>query len=289
MYNIFTLKKEEEQMKEKTVDPKKDLNTFNILLELNDPKYAGGLIYPWTNEAVKNYYDYIDLTNKKSLCITSSADHILHAILCGSTYVDAIDKNIFAKYYAALKIALIKTYDFEIFFSKFSNVFIRNDIDLDELTPHIEDYIKDFWKEMFKNPKYLNIYTSDGYLTPIINNCAFFDKELYKKMQDNLKKSEIKFYDLNIASRKTCETLNNSYSAIFASNTYEHLKPTKHKTYFKNCYNLLDNNGILYNYHCIYNPHEIKNKYLNCGKIITTYVDDSKKESCGVSIYKKLD
>ena len=44
-----------------------------------DERNNYGQLYPWTNENIKSYYNYKDLTDKTALCITSSGDHILYA------------------------------------------------------------------------------------------------------------------------------------------------------------------------------------------------------------------
>ena len=66
-----------------------------------------GRIYPFANDILNSSVN-IDLTGKKSLVVTSSGDHALHAILAGSTDITSFDINRFCKYYSALKIALIK-------------------------------------------------------------------------------------------------------------------------------------------------------------------------------------
>ena len=85
-------------------------------------KYSN--IYPWTNENIKSYYNYKDLTDKTALCITSSGDHILYAAASGATDIDSFDKNRLCKYYSALKIATILAYSEK----DFNKVFIGNNI-----------------------------------------------------------------------------------------------------------------------------------------------------------------
>ena len=71
---------------------------------------SGDLIYPFTNENLFEYYNK-NLENKRVISVTSSGDHILHAALGGAKEIIGFDINRFCKYYCALKIALIKTYN----------------------------------------------------------------------------------------------------------------------------------------------------------------------------------
>lgn len=265
-----------------------DICKANFLISINENNDIGA-IYAWTNEKINLYYNYLDLTEKKALCITSSADHILHAVLAGSTYIDAIDKNKLAKYYASLKIALIKRYNFNEFTKKFYKLYLRSDINLDELKEYLTKNEIQFWKKIFKNSNYTRIYKLDGYYTPVIQNCVYFNENTYNKLRYNLKKTKINFFDLDITKKNIGKILNNKYSAIYASNVYDFIKENKQNTYFENCYKLLENNGVLYNYHCINNPYIIENNYLIYDNMILThYIDEDKKEYNGVSIYKKV-
>lgn len=65
-------------------------------LEKNDLTIysSGDNIFPWTNEALREYYEK-DLSDKKVLTVTSSGDHILHAALGGAKQITGFDINRF--------------------------------------------------------------------------------------------------------------------------------------------------------------------------------------------------
>ena len=294
MYNIHAWKGENIKV-EKIKSYQVDAYMAKRMLRQNSDKFYGIKVYPWTNEVLRKYYNYENLTNKKSLCITSSGDHILHAVLAGSTTVDAVDVNALAKYYSALKIALIKAYDFSEFQKQFEdNCFIKSNICLDEISDFLTKGEKEFWKILLKDPNYYSLYRLDGFYTSIEDNCAYMDGKNYKKLKKNLEKATITYHDLDISSKNIHKRLDNTYDAIFSSNTYEYLKKIGANSFFKNCYNLLDKNGLLYIYHCINNPHKIENKYLEYEGMITTiarFEEFGEFDDCsaGVSIYKKID
>lgn len=74
-----------------------------------------GAVYPWFNERLECYFNYLNQEDKNALAITSSGDHVIYAALAGNKLIDACDINRFAKYYSALKIALLRTYDIKNF------------------------------------------------------------------------------------------------------------------------------------------------------------------------------
>ena len=72
-------------------------------------------IYACTNEEL---FLYPNDETKKVLSVTSGGDHILNAILNGATDICSFDINRFCKYYSDLKIAMIKKYPKEEFYTK---------------------------------------------------------------------------------------------------------------------------------------------------------------------------
>ncbi len=93
-------------------DVEKDLKAAKIILgndnetdEIDMSFYKR--IYPWTNENIEDVINYLDL-NKK---IRWSGDHAIYACLAGSKLIDSVDINPLAKYYSALKVAMIRTYN----------------------------------------------------------------------------------------------------------------------------------------------------------------------------------
>lgn len=200
-------------------------------------------LYPWSNEKIDSYYNYEDLTNKKTLCITSSGDHLLYAIAAGSTQIDSFDKNRLCKYYAALKIALILAHNETDFFKYFickKKCILTKNLNLNNLKPFLSNEYFVFWEQITKTKafkKNMSLFRFDG-------NPKKFNLD-YNHLKYLLTKAEINYYDMNEE-----EFLNQSttkYDAIFLSNILEWLPAGKETTFFK-FYNLLNENGLIYDY-----------------------------------------
>lgn len=264
------------------VNLEKDIKLANDII--SDPSmHDYARIYPWTNEILAKYYDYEDLKDKKALCVTSSGDHTLHAILAGATYVDSFDKNPLAKYYAKLKNAMILTYDYPNFLMQFDYCkYVKRNVRLNELSQFLDDDAKEFWESILKNPDYNYnlLYRLDGYNSSFKMNCAYFDKDIFNDLKKKLENSTITYHDLNILNYKKYKQLDR-YDAIFLSNVVEH---SDIRALFY-AGNLLNKNGVLYNHHNLTVPKKIIIPKLNYEKKIMTIEDNY--QNCGVSIYRK--
>lgn len=246
-------------MSEKGASQKVTENTLTIFDSAED-------VYAWTNEPLKEYYDF-DAKNKKVLAVTSSGDYILHAALAGSKDITAFDINRFAKYYAALKIALIKTYTYEEFSSMFkviddkrfylmgeiktSSAEIQNKLltIYKECSSYLTDEEKAFWEEYFK------LYQNNK--TPIIKtinqenhtNNAYCKKHLYEILRYNLNDCNIKFIDSNIDC--LYKETNEKFDTMYISNIIGSMFIKKTKYIFgliKSLEKNLNQNGIIYDF-----------------------------------------
>ncbi len=261
-------------------------------------------LYGWPNEAISKYYNYKDLTNKSALCVTSSGAHPIHASLAGATKIDSFDINPLTKWYSALQIALFKAYDLRSYMNQFDSceiknnyssyklLCIKNNIDLLELSNYLTDDEIRYWELVLKNKykKTINLFKTDGYLLPIEENCVYFNEEMFNKTKERLNKSKINYFDLDITNPKERQVLS-SYSAVFLSNIAEYYVDDKNispKNIIEACGNLLDEDGILYDYNCIYNPTKttilgLKHK----DTIFCTYDLPYIGNLTGVNVYKK--
>lgn len=97
-----------------------DLSLLPTMSDITD-FYNCGTLYDWTNENFK-LYPNVDLTGKKVLTVTGSGDHVLNCVLKGATKIDAFDINVFAKYYSALKCAMISSYGYYTFRYKIDEI-----------------------------------------------------------------------------------------------------------------------------------------------------------------------
>lgn len=230
-----------------TNDLKKDIEVALKLLHkqrLTDEEFfTHSKIYPWSNEKTNIYYNYSDLTNKRSLCVTSSGDHILYAAAAGSAEIDSFDMNRLCKYYVALKIAFIKAYDKNDFFELFDtnkNKQLLNNLRLNDIKPFLSEQYSTFWMTLLESKAFKKnqlLFRYDGFPNQFLLD--------YNDLKKHLSKVKINYYDMEINDFINSTT--KKYDAIFLSNILEWIDdPT---STFNNCYNLLNNNGILYDYH----------------------------------------
>lgn len=224
-----------------------------------------GEVYKWTNEFL-DIYPKDNLENKKVLTITASGDHALDAILKGATDIDCIDINIFCKYYSALKIAMIKKYDYNEFFdnmllfltSEFAKekFKILNDINI-YLTPlEIE-----FWdtyielNEGFSSDKFFSLSFLNG------KNSSYCLKDKYVELKDKIVDSNIKYYDGDLVNIGYVLD-GKKYDCIYLSNILDRIRTINESedrcVLIKNMLNHLNKKGIIYNYYFLdlYNANE---------------------------------
>lgn len=206
-----------------------------------------GQLYPWSNENIKSYYKYKDLTDKSALCITSSGDHILYAAASGAKYIDAFDKNRLCKYYSALKIATILAYDEKEFYKIFCQKrkrMLSHKINIEELKSLIDEECYIFWGELIKEKSFKKndlLFRYDGvwgYQTIGLD---------YNDLKESLKNTKINYYDMN--AKDFLEYTQKKYDAIFLSNISE-WEGSEYSAYvlIRDFITLLKEDGALYDY-----------------------------------------
>ena len=214
-----------------------------------------GSVYPWSNEDIRSYYNYVDLNRKSTLSITSSGDHIIYACLAGSRLIDGIDINPFAKYYSALKIAMMSTYDLKeikkhLKIKKYKRfkVLSLNRIDIKELKSCLTDEEIYFWSSLIKKKKINDaFFRYDGFIGGSNMPYYIINKELYNKFQENIMNCKIKYYDIDL-SEKNIE-LPNMYDCIYLSNVLEHTYTDEDKSnIINNCKDALNQDGKIITY-----------------------------------------
>ena len=212
---------------------------------------SGDLIYPFTNENLFEYYNK-NLENKRVISVTSSGDHILHAALAGAKEIIGFDINRFCKYYCALKIAMIKTYninEFESLIHDFvsGKVFITKKI-LKDVKKYLTKNEIIFWNTYFEiiSKKYdFNIFTSDGALL-YNNDYLDIDDDSYEVLQDRLSKCNITYIDSGIDKLKQ---LKEKVDVIYLSNILAITNnPEFNCNFLKEIECLLNQGAIIYEY-----------------------------------------
>ena len=251
-------------------------------------------VYPFTNEYLKDYYEKI-LINKKVLSVTASGDHALHAIYAGSKDITCFDINIFAKYYAALKLAMIKTYSFmdfshyaeciygipttytgrEFYVNKYKNI-------LDDVSKHLtEDEIM-FWEEFIR----LNEEEKDHLR---FYNCCFsrkyniyYNRINYDILQNRLDGVKIRYLDSDIG--ELSNNLREKYDFAYVSNIFSYVDVSYDmKETLKSLHKLMKKRGricipgVLLPSSNLYANQEVVNKYFKLIEEQVTYDTKSKR------------
>ena len=241
--DLFTLKK---YMNNKYIYNSINNNT-TISFESED------LIYPFTNEELNVLFN-MDLTNKSALLVTSSGDHLLHAVLNGCFDITSFDINIFSKYYSNLKIAMIKKYDYKKFvknITDFINACDKTSFNLDliynllnEVSSTLSNEDNIFWNEFFKLYS-KSIYRDNVFkLGNTMSFCSYYDENAFYQLENKLSNVKINYIDSDISTidLKTDKL----YDYIHLSNILDYIKDED--TFieiFVKLYNMLKHNGVI--------------------------------------------
>lgn len=185
--------------------------------------------YFFTNEDM-HLYRKEDLKDKRVLTVTSSGDHALNSIINGAKTIDSFDINLYSKYISALKIAMIKRYNYHEFYKKVEWIILNKNFRYNEKTSIIED-IKDYLTlDEYKFLSYLDsVFIKDHNAfyniinLSVINNLNRYEKQKdYKILKKNLKDVNITYYDCDVLDINK-ELNYNKYDVIYMSNVLEHI------------------------------------------------------------------
>ena len=202
-------------------------------------------IYPFTTENIAGYMNDLDLTNKKIITVTGSSDHIINAILKGSTNITTFDINPLTKYYIDLKLSAIRELSFDDFLKILLNY---NNSSLDKdiiLNLNMNKESKEFWIKqytLYKNG--VNLKQSSLFNTKYFNPQSkiwqnlYLEKSNYKIVKERLKTSKITFINKNLLDLEIKE----EYDYMFLSNISDYLN----KLFEKN--SLINYNKLLTSY-----------------------------------------
>lgn len=222
-----------------------------VLLNMNSSKSKitsfGNLdpSYLWTNEDMK-LYPKEDLKDKNILTITSSGDHTLNIVLNGGNMIDSFDVNVFSKYVSALKIAMIKKYDYYDFFKRIDwieemesfNFKLKENI-IEEVKKYLSDDEYLFWSTF----EYLRINNKISF-GDVINVYGNLKKNLYanavsyNKLKRNLKNAKITYYDSDIMNIE--KSVDKKYDRVFLSNVLEYVLASNTPNFVNNYHSVME-------------------------------------------------
>ena len=165
-----------------------------------------------TNEKLALCYER-NLCDKKILSVTSSGDQILHSVLAGATNITGFDINRFCKYYSALKIAMVKRYNYSEFREKIKDLIIaissakfsdRSRSVFIQIFNEVFIYLTDdeinFWSSYFEFKNEDKCISSIGTLELDIFDNAYSYHKNYYMIKDNLRNCMINYLDKDIIS-----------------------------------------------------------------------------------------
>ena len=184
-------------------------------------------IYPFTSENIAGYMKDLDLTGKKVITVTGSTDHILNAILQGTTEITTFDINPLTKPYMDLKISALKNLSYEDFIKLF---LFESNMNLDYSiisSLDMSNESKMFWLEQLSkfNNNGIELRNSSLFNTKYFNPNSKLLQNLYlERSKYNLLKQQIK--DANItfinASLKDLR-IEDNFDYMFLSNISDYL------------------------------------------------------------------
>lgn len=182
--------------------------------------------YLWTNENMY-LYDNEDLKDKKVLTVTSSGDHALNAILNGAKNIDSFDINLYSKYVSALKIAMIKKYDYNAFYYRVNwieNIGGLNFNAKENMVEELKEYLTYDEYMFWETEEYLRINNKicfyDIVNTNLYRNLNKYNNVYsYKKLRRMLGDVSIIYNDFDI--KDISDNINNKYDCIYVSNILE--------------------------------------------------------------------
>lgn len=221
-------------------------------------------VYPYTNEPLSLYYDK-NLDNKKVLTVTSSCDHALHAALAGALDITCFDINRFCKYYAGLKIAMIKKYDYDEYLKKIEDlIFWLTEYEWDKDASKVRDfafmifdlssYLTDDEKAFFQTfirtanedglkNRFLSLLFLDKDPFEMVNNNAYLVPDNYYKLKENLDYCNFKYIDSNVNKLRNKKL--GKFDVIYLSNILSTLYKDDSKLLIY-LSKLLNDEGIIY-------------------------------------------
>lgn len=216
-------------------------------------------IYAFTNENIKDYYQYFNYDNS-TLSITSSGDHMLHSVLGGSKRIVLFDINKLTKFYVELKVAAIKELKYADFIKYFFSLDFLHLPTLDyeifsKFSKALPCQSFEFWNSLYeyKQSFTLNDLYNLFSLPAQIELCAYYDLQEYKRLSKLLLDVELEFIDCNLFD--ITKHVNEQFSTIFLSNVFSYLEKSARDNFFNFILNdlnkILDINGMIqysYNY-----------------------------------------
>ena len=184
-------------------------------------------IYPFTSENIAGYMNDLDLIGKKVITVTGSTDHILNAILQGTTKITTFDINPLTKPYMDLKISAVKNLSYEDFIQF---LLFEGSMNLDYniiSSLDMSNQSKTFWLEQLSkfNNNGIELRNSTLFNTKYFNPNSKLWQNLYlEKSKFNLLKRQLQDVSINFIRTSLKDLkIEDDYDYMFLSNISDYL------------------------------------------------------------------
>ena len=241
----------------KVIKSNKNENVFfklkeELIGECNNNFSKYSQVYLFSNENLRDYYKLFDFKGKNVLTVAGSGDQVFSSILYGSKFVDCFDINKLTYYNIGLKMACIKSLEYNEFLAFYS---FRQDFSyLEQLYSQVSlnfcsKKMKCFWDNIidifFENLKYFYLDNNLD-LDLVKRRIPYLDKENYYKLK-NLINNIIKFKNTDVFG---LNNINKKYDFINFSNIFYYVDEKNYIEFLKNIYrnNLNEDGFLVFNY-----------------------------------------
>lgn len=269
-----------------------DIEKLKFFLENEEIKskrssYSGfkdiGTIYLSTNEDLTMFKPK-NLENKNVITVTASGDQILHFIMLGAKNIDAFDINVFAKYVAMLKVAMVKMYEQRSYFAYYNSLYSPKILKMviDDVSNYLSKDALDFWnyyiffmehQEEILSSNALNDSLHGGWKRSLFEDvanfsfqsnmeiCSYRKEDQYNRLKSNIIDAKINYIDSSLEelSLKTSHRYDGIYTSnviqriyyfysTFSSDFNKEARDMVYKTLHK-LEDVIENDGVIWDYY----------------------------------------
>ena len=224
-------------------DIKADITATHSIIKGSMPHGNYSLIYPFTNENLREYLLMFDIKDKDVLTVTASGDHPLNMVLQGAKKITSFDINKLAYYWLELKKAGVLTLSLDEFKEFFLGEMRKEKYR--KISSALEKDTKDYWGEIIETyPPIIPLGSGELFKKShfAIGRRENSPRSLYQKsnryLSDNFEYDDLRkklsnlqmdFINCNIFDlpQETSEKFN----AIFTSNISGYVDKDKYKNF----------------------------------------------------------
>lgn len=199
---------------------KRDLRQLNYETNPLTSYDSYDFVYQWSNERLTSVFKIINVQDKRVLCVTSSGDYGVHAILNGAKAVSCFDVNRYCKYYARLKTLMIKKLSYNEFHTamKLDYNFLFY---LKKSLPVLPAGERYFWEHMINSPIDLKLFFADDRKMSLSDDNALFNEDDFLNAKRLLGNFKTRYVDAELLSLP--QRLEERFDVVFVSNIFDYV------------------------------------------------------------------